>query len=109
MMSIPGAGSAEIPRARRQSLSPSSSSREPGDGTGLARHPQVEATHRLATRPTRYQDTCNTIRRSKPETTGGHQPDDRHTRVGDVLRRAYDDALSEPVPDVFAELLRKLT
>ena len=48
-------------------------------------------------------------RRSKPETTGGHQPDDRHTRVGDVLRRAYDDALSEPVPDVFAELLRKLT
>ena len=34
--------------------------------------------------------------------------DDRQSRIGDVLRRAYDDALAEPVPDVFADLLRKL-
>lgn len=34
--------------------------------------------------------------------------DDRRSRIGDVLRRAYDDALAEPVPDVFADLLRKL-
>lgn len=34
--------------------------------------------------------------------------DDRHSRVGDVLRKAYDETLEEPVPDVFADLLRKL-
>jgi len=33
---------------------------------------------------------------------------DKHARVGDVLRRAYDETLAEPVPDVFADLLRKL-
>jgi hypothetical protein len=35
-------------------------------------------------------------------------PDDRRARVGNVLRKAYDDALAEPVPDIFADLLRKL-
>lgn len=35
-------------------------------------------------------------------------PEDKRARLGDVLRRAYDDALAEPVPDVFADLLRKL-
>lgn len=35
-------------------------------------------------------------------------PDERGSRIGDVLRRAYDDALAEPVPDAFADLLRKL-
>ena len=35
-------------------------------------------------------------------------PDDRQARVGNVLRKAYDDALAEPVPDIFADLLRKL-
>jgi len=34
--------------------------------------------------------------------------DDRQTRVGEALRKAYDEALAEPVPDVFADLLRKL-
>jgi hypothetical protein len=34
--------------------------------------------------------------------------DERQSRIGDVLRRAYDDALAEPVPDIFADLLRKL-
>lgn len=34
--------------------------------------------------------------------------DDRQSRIGDVLRRAYDDALAEPVPDIFDDLLRKL-
>ena len=35
-------------------------------------------------------------------------PDDRQSRIGDVLRRAYDDALAEPVPGIFDDLLRKL-
>ena len=34
--------------------------------------------------------------------------EDRQSRVGEVLRKAYDDALAEPVPDIFADLLRKL-
>lgn len=34
--------------------------------------------------------------------------DDRRARVGEVLRKAYDETLEEPVPDVFADLLRKL-
>jgi Anti-sigma factor NepR len=34
--------------------------------------------------------------------------DDRQSRIGDVLRRAYDDAIAEPVPDIFGDLLRKL-
>jgi hypothetical protein len=38
----------------------------------------------------------------------GATGDDRRTRVGDALRKAYDDALDEPVPDIFADLLRKL-
>ncbi len=33
---------------------------------------------------------------------------DKQARVGDVLRRAYDETLAEPVPDTFADLLRKL-
>lgn len=40
--------------------------------------------------------------------SGNKPADDRRTQVGDVLRKAYDDALDEPVPDIFAELLRKL-
>lgn len=35
-------------------------------------------------------------------------PDDKRARVGQVLRRAYDEAVAEPIPDIFAELLRKL-
>lgn len=34
--------------------------------------------------------------------------DDRQTRVGEALRKAYDEALAEPVPDIFSDLLRKL-
>lgn len=34
--------------------------------------------------------------------------DDREGRVGDILRRIYDDAVAEPVPESFEELLRKL-
>lgn len=34
--------------------------------------------------------------------------EDTRARIGDVLRRAYEDAVAEPVPDVFAELLRRL-
>jgi hypothetical protein len=45
----------------------------------------------------------------RPARTGREAaPDDRQSRIGDVLRRAYDDTLAEPVPDVFADLLRKL-
>jgi len=33
---------------------------------------------------------------------------DRGSQVGDILRDAYADVLSEPIPDSFAELLRKL-
>lgn len=47
--------------------------------------------------------------RERPDRTDREPaPDDRRSRIGDVLRRAYDDALAEPVPDVFADLLRKL-
>jgi len=34
--------------------------------------------------------------------------DDREARVRGILRRIYDDVLVEPVPDSFADLLRKL-
>ena len=44
----------------------------------------------------------------KPDSGEGEPLDDRQSRVGQVLRRAYDDALAEPVPDIFADLLRKL-
>lgn len=47
--------------------------------------------------------------RERPDRTDREPTsDDRRSRIGDVLRRAYDDALAEPVPDVFADLLRKL-
>lgn len=36
------------------------------------------------------------------------KPEDRRARVGQLLRKAYDDALAEEVPDSFADLLRKL-
>ena len=35
-------------------------------------------------------------------------PEGQRARVGEVLRRAYDDALAEPVPAAFADLLRRL-
>ncbi len=35
-------------------------------------------------------------------------PEEQRARVGEVLRRAYDDALAEPVPAAFADLLRRL-
>lgn len=35
-------------------------------------------------------------------------PEDTRARVGAVLRKAYDDTVAEPVPDVFADLLRQL-
>lgn len=40
--------------------------------------------------------------------SGDGTADTRQSRVGDVLRKAYDDTLAEPVPDIFADLLRKL-
>ena len=45
----------------------------------------------------------------KPGPTSGEAvPDERQTRVGDALRKAYVDTLAEPVPDIFADILRKL-
>jgi hypothetical protein len=35
--------------------------------------------------------------------------EERRSRVGEVLRKAYDETLAEPVPDVFDDLLRKLS
>lgn len=51
--------------------------------------------------------------RSDSDTTaardGRHSsPEDARARVGKVLRKAYDDTLAEPVPDIFADLLRRL-
>ena len=40
--------------------------------------------------------------------SGDGVADTRQSRVGNVLRKAYDDTLAEPVPDIFADLLRKL-
>lgn len=34
--------------------------------------------------------------------------EERQSRVGEVLRKAYDDAVAEPVPDALLDLLRKL-
>ncbi|MFC3713390.1 NepR family anti-sigma factor [Sphingoaurantiacus capsulatus] len=42
----------------------------------------------------------------EPSADGGRAG--KRARVGEVLRRAYDEALAEPVPDAFADLLRKL-
>jgi Anti-sigma factor NepR len=47
--------------------------------------------------------------RERPDRTDREPASEgRRSRIGDVLRRAYDDALAEPVPDAFADLLRKL-
>jgi len=64
-------------------------------------HPaEIEAT--MARGPRSDSDT-------KPARDGRHaSPDDTRARVGKVLRKAYDDTLAEPVPDVFADLLRQL-
>lgn len=35
-------------------------------------------------------------------------PADKRARIGEVLRKAYDDALAEPVPEAFSDLLRRL-
>ncbi len=35
-------------------------------------------------------------------------PADRATAIGVRLRQAFDDAAAEPLPEAFAELLRKL-
>ena len=49
----------------------------------------------------------NGYQRRDPE-RGEAPADDRWARVGIVLRKAYDDALAEPVPDIFTDLLRRL-
>lgn len=35
-------------------------------------------------------------------------PSDREDRVRNILRNIYDDVLAEPIPESFADLLRKL-
>lgn len=35
-------------------------------------------------------------------------PEEERARFGTILRKAYEDVLIEPVPDVFADLLRRL-
>jgi hypothetical protein len=45
---------------------------------------------------------------ARPETPASGR-DDRNERIGNFLRDAYSDVLSEQVPDAFAELLRKLS
>ena len=45
----------------------------------------------------------------KPEKAGGEVESSEPDRnLGDALRRAYDDAVSEPVPDDLLDLLKKL-
>jgi hypothetical protein len=50
-----------------------------------------------------------------PAENGNGEPDGseppaetREEQVRGILRRIYDDVLSEPVPDSFADLLKKL-
>lgn len=45
---------------------------------------------------------------SPPRSPSDSQRDARVERVGDYLRDIYDEALVEPVPDIFEDLLRKL-
>lgn len=46
---------------------------------------------------------------AKPARSGrAPAPGDRRARLGEVLRTAYGDTLAEPVPEVFADLLRRL-
>lgn len=49
------------------------------------------------------------VKNSQDQHDGGELPaENRDAQVRDILRRIYDDMLSEPVPDSFADLLRKL-
>ncbi len=49
------------------------------------------------------------VESSQDQHDGGDLPaDNRDAQVRGILRRIYDDVLSEPVPDSFADLLRKL-
>ena len=44
---------------------------------------------------------------SKPEADGDRSRKVRQKRIGDQLRRLYDDVTSEPVPDEFLNLLEQ--
>lgn len=45
----------------------------------------------------------------KPKGISGHAPSGRNDRaVGDALREAYDEAVSEGIPDDMLDLLKKL-
>jgi hypothetical protein len=43
-----------------------------------------------------------------PPNAAQRAAENRRARVGAVLRKAYDEALAEPVPEAFADLLRRL-
>ena len=43
-----------------------------------------------------------------PRSGSFRSPEDKRARLGEVLRRAYDDALAEPVPDALSDLLQRL-
>lgn len=60
----------------------------------------------MAKTPEEKRQPCPTPMPSRPGPDS--EQDARASRVGDYLRDIYDDALAEPVPDIFKDLLRKL-